>query len=539
MDLSFLDAHHVRMKKIGAYALLFRNSISKGTWKKYGFSEGYEQDNLIFAVLLYIMEQSLKEEIATIDYIGSFIDEINSLYFRKPITYDECKEIAEFIVNAILCDEGKAMYFNSFNFKKGKYEYINISFVKNKIEYVEGVRMVSYSLTEEGYALLLSTLEIEENLKMTIHEIIFKMHLDKASYDKAVDDIKNIFNMMRIRVQSMDNAIRKIRENPLSYSIEDYKKMMEGNLELLKGSKEKFLIHKENVDTRIRDFIEKDIHIHELTEEEKESLNNLQIINKYLARTIDEDQRIMKKHFNLKEVYGKELENISKMSLIERFNIKSEIYYKVLENANLMENIDAFLRPLFRMNPAKRYNLNKALEYQKNIKNEENEDDEVLTFEENDMIEEENRKKKEKLKKYRDVIEVILMLAVKKKSISLYEINLMIKDSVILMNSLIPDVRIFREVIIEMLKNGSVYIDEVKEERKNTVESEEFDFELNRSILEVIEENKSLMRIKRFSAEKIQGGNDVILKNIIDEDGKHRNFICSDVLFSVEEGSII
>lgn len=539
MDLSFLDAHHVRMKKIGAYALLFRNSISKGTWKKYGFGEGYEQDNLIFAVLLYIMEQSLKEEIATIDYIGSFIDEINSLYFRKPITYDECKDLAEFIVNNILCDEGKAMYFKSFNFKKGQYEDINISFVKNKIEYVEGVRMVSYSLTEEGYSLLLSTLEIEENLKMTIHEIIFKMHLDKASYDKAVDDIKNIFNMMRIRVQSMDDAIRKIKENPLSYSTEDYKKMMEGNLGLLRGSKEKFLIHKENVDARIKDFIEKDIHIHELTEEEKENLNNLKIINKYLGRTIDEDQRIMKKHFSLKEVYGKELENISKMSLIERFSIKSEVYNKVLDNASLMENIDVFLRPLFKMDLVKRYNVNKALEYQKNIKNEENEEDEVLTFDEKDMIEEENRKKKEKLKKYKGVIEVILMLAVKKESISLHEINSMIKDNETLMNSLIPDVRIFREVIIEMLKNGCVHIDDVKEERKNTVESEEFDFELNRSILEAVEENRSLMRIKKFSAEKIQGGKDVILKNIIDEDGKHRNFICSDVLFSVEEGSII
>ena len=91
MDFKFLNVHHVRMKKIGAYAMLFRNSISKGTWKKYGFDEGYEQDNMIFAVLLYIMEQSLKEEIATIDYIGNFIDEINSIYLKKPITYD-CKQ---------------------------------------------------------------------------------------------------------------------------------------------------------------------------------------------------------------------------------------------------------------------------------------------------------------------------------------------------------------------------------------------------------------------------------------------------------------
>ena len=539
MDFSFLDMHHVRMKKIGAFSLLFRNSISKGTWKKYGFIEGYEQDNIIFAVLLYIMEQSLKEEIATIDYIGSFIDEINSLYLKKPLTYNECKELAEFIVNNILCDEGKAMYFRTFNFKKADYEDVNISFVKNKIEYVDGVRKVSYSLTEEGYSLLLSTLEIEENLKVTIDEIIFKMHLDKASYDKAVDDIKNIFNSMRIRVQNMDDAIRRIRENPLSYSIDDYKKMMTGNLELIKNSKEKFILHKQNIDQKIKEFTEKDIHISELTDEEKENLNNLRIINKYLGRTIDEDQRIMKKHFSLKEIYGKELENISKMSLIERFNFKTEVYNRILDNANLLQNVDDILRPLFIMDPVKRYNINKSLEYQKSIKNESVEEDELLTFDEKDMIEEENRKKIERLKKYKKVIEIILMFAVKKNSITLNEINNMISENESLKENLIPDVRIFREVIIEMLKNGCVDIEEVKEERKNTVESEEFDFQLNKSIVEAVDENRSLMRIKKFYALKCEDDTDVVLKNVKDENGKYRNFICSNVVFRVEEGSII
>ena len=92
MKLDFLNQHHIRMKKIGAYSLLFRNSISKRTWDKYGFIEGYEQDNLTFSVLLYIMEQSLKEELCTIDDIGEFIDEINSIYYKKKITYEECKE---------------------------------------------------------------------------------------------------------------------------------------------------------------------------------------------------------------------------------------------------------------------------------------------------------------------------------------------------------------------------------------------------------------------------------------------------------------
>jgi len=531
MDLSFLDVQHIRMKKIGAYALLFRNSIAKGTWKKYGFEEGYEQDNLIFSILLYIMEQSLKEEMCTIDHITAFIDEVNNLHFKKGITYEECKDLGEFIVNTILCDEGNAMYFKAFNFKDGQYKDINISFIKNKMEYIEGVRRVSYSLTDDGYSLLLSTLEIEENLKITIHEIVFKMHLEKASYDKAVDDIKNIFSILRIRVQSMEDAIRKIKENPLAYSTEDYKSMMEGNLEIL--TKKQFIIHREMVNEKINEFIEHDIHIKELNKEEEENLNNLKIIEKYLSRTIDEDQRVLKKHFDLKDVYGKELENISKMSLIERFNFRTDVYDKILDNPDKLENIDIFLRPLFKMQPGKYYNINKALEYQKIIRRNEIEEDEEIAFDENELIEAENKKKLERLEKYKGVIEILLELAIERDKISLGEINSLIKESEILMSTLIPTVEIFREVIIEMLKNRTIDIAEIREERKNSVESGEIEFQLNKSILEIIDGTSRFKRIAKIIVDKIWDNRDVKLEGLLNENGDIKNFICSDISIEI------
>ena len=404
------------------------------------------------------------------------------------------------------------------------------------MEYIEGVRRVSYSLTDDGYSLLLSTLEIEENLKMTIHEIVFKMHLEKASYDKAVDDIKNIFNMLRIRVQSMEEAIRKIKENPLNYSTQDYRNMMEGNLELLKDSKKKFTLHRELIEEKINEFIEKDIHIKELNEEEKESLNNLKIIENYLSRTIDEDQRILKKHFDLKDIYGKELENISKMALIERFNFKSEVYNKILDNPEKLDNIELFLRPLLKMDPRKIYNINKALEYQKSINEKSLEKDEFLTFEEGDLLEEENKRKLEKLEKYKGVIEIILELGRERGSISLGEINSLINENEVLMNSLIPSIQIFREVIIEMLKNRIVDIGEIKEERKNIVESGEIEFQLNKSILEILDTNKSLKRISKIKVEKIIDNCDVKLEGLKDEKGVIRNFICSDISFEIIDG---
>ena len=48
------------MKNVGLYALLIQNSAQNTTWKQYGFLTLGEQLNLLFAVMLYVMEQSLK-----------------------------------------------------------------------------------------------------------------------------------------------------------------------------------------------------------------------------------------------------------------------------------------------------------------------------------------------------------------------------------------------------------------------------------------------------------------------------------------------
>lgn len=534
MKLDFLNQHHIRMKKIGAYSLLFRNSISKRTWDKYGFIEGYEQDNLVFSVLLYIMEQSLKEEICTIDDIGEFIDEINSIYYKKSISYEECKELAEFVVNVILCDEGKAMYFKALNYKKAEYDDINVSFLKNSMEYIEGVRRVSYSLTDAGYELILSTLEVEESLKLTIQEIIFKLHLDKASYDKALDDMKNIFNNMRRRVQKMEDDIRRIKESPLTYSVGEYKSMMEGNIEILNENKKKFLAHKLAIEEKIQVFEEKDIHIKDLNEEEMENLMNLRFINEYLGRTIDEEQRILKSHFDLKRIYGEELENISKMALIERFDIKKEVFNKILENPNKLDNIHLLFSALFTRNPDKNYNLNKAFQFQQPVREKDNEDDEeILSFNEEDIIEAENKKKLERIEKCNKIIELILEFACEKDKITLSEINNKIKESEVLKDVLIPTVEIFREVIIEMLKVRDINIKELQEERKTSIDNNEIEFQLNKSILEIIDRNDLLSNILEIRINKVEFGEDIKLEHVKDKNGDYKNFICSDIVFEV------
>ena len=93
MQYEFLKNFPRRMKNVGLYAVIVQNSVQKLSWKQYGFAKFDEQINLLFIVLLYIMEQSLKEEKCTMDDIATYIDTINVQYMQKDISYEQCRKL--------------------------------------------------------------------------------------------------------------------------------------------------------------------------------------------------------------------------------------------------------------------------------------------------------------------------------------------------------------------------------------------------------------------------------------------------------------
>lgn len=536
MNIDFLKDFSTRMKKVGAYSLICKNSMFRNKWKEYGFEETHEYINLIFAVMLYIMEESLKDEFCTMDSIGSFIDDINMKYFKKPLSFEMCKEIGDFVVNVVLCDEGRAMYFKGFDFEKGDYEEINISFVANKIVYIDDVvRRTAYYLTDDGYSLLLGTLEIESNMKITIHEMIFKLHLEKANYDKAVDDIKNIFNLIRIQLKKMYEAIRKIRQNALNYSVDEYRQLLEENMSSLSETRKKFQIYRLMVNEKILELKEQDINIKKLNDKEIENLKSLGIIEQYLGRAIQEQQKILNTHFDVKTIYSKELEEISAMSLIKRYSITTEIYDKIIKDSSKLNSIDYILRPLYRAPINKLYNINKCLSYQKNIKDKETEEDEELSFEENEWILEKEKRERAKLQKYKNSIKIILELASDKGEISLKKISEKIRDDDDVKNNLIPSIEIFREIIIEMLKCHHIDIQELRNEKASVITDGQLQFQLNETILNILDENAELEDIKHIYISKLFDEEKIRFYGLPYDNGMAKTVVCSNLLFTINK----
>lgn len=521
------------MKNVGSYAFLFKNSMSKTTWKQYGFEDFYEQINMIFIVLLFIMEQSLKDEPCTMDDIGGFIDMVNMRSFKKSISYEQCKELGDFIINVILGNQGKTMYFNGYDFHDEEYRSIHISFINNKPVYIDDeVRRTSYYLTDDGYNLMLSTLEMESNMLLTIHEMIFKLHIEKASYDKAVDDVKNIFNQLRIQYQRIREAMSRIKQNALSYSILDYKVLLEENLETIGETSKKFSGYREKIRERVRELEEKDINIQKLDKDDTENLVNLKIIENYLSRAIDEHQQILKTHFELKSLYTKELEDLSQMTLIKRFNLRHELYDKILENPNYLRNIEYFIRPLLNQEVYKAYNINKSVEMQKPIRAKpKDEDEEVLEFDDEQWQEEQIAKQREKLRLYNASLAVILAYAQQNDGISLKDLKEELNGNY---EVLIPNVEIFKEIVIELLRNMDIQIEELKKERsEHVVENSTLEFQLNESILDLIDNHPHLENIKKISTFRIDDKDPVIFENVNSDTGKIKRIYCSNIYFDL------
>ncbi len=533
MQYEFLKNFPKRMKTVGLYVMLMQNSSQKQIWKQFGFMRTDEQLNVILSVMLYIMEQSLKEEVCTIDDIGVFIDDINEQYFEKNMSYDDCKKLGDFIVNVILSNEGRVMYFDGFNFERKAYQIMHISYVANKIVYVDqDLKRTSYYLTDDGYSLLLGTLEIENNMKLTIHEMIFQMHLERQTYDKAVDEIKNVFNLMRIQLQKIQEAMGKIRRNALNYSVKDYEEILLENLETISDTRQKFQNYRDMVKSRARELEEMNINVKRLSEKDEEKLSHLREIEWYLNRAIDEHQKILNSHFDLKALYTRELEQLTQMSLIRRFSLRTELYDKILENPAGLEHLDLFFRPLFYREADKIYNLNKAFQLQRPVRKRDEENiEEVLDFDEDMWQEEQENRRREKLKKYEKSLSCILDYASKNGEISLQQICKEIGDEE--RECLIPNVEIFKEIMVELIRNREIDIKALRRERSEYIQDRPGEFQLNEMLLQLVEEHPENRQIVRIETYRSMDGSAVVFDDVEAENGSRKSIRCSNVLIRI------
>ena len=535
MQYEFLNNFPRRMKYVGLYALLVRSIISKTSWNDFGFEKDDERINLVFSILLFIMEKSLLEESCTLDDIAAFIDDLNNSCYKKPISYNDSVRLADFIVNVILSNEGRQMTFEGYDYAENDYHTIHIRYLKNSIIYSElETKRTSYILTDDGYNLLLSTLEVEKNLQIPIQVMIFKLHIEKQSYDKAVDNIRTIFQSIRIQCQKIRDAMQRIRRNALEYSVDEYKETLEENLTTIRETKDKFQRYRELVNSRISEYEEHEIQLSSLSDDDMEKLKNLKIIGNYLSMVIEEHQKILSTHMDLKDLYSKELEGLSQVSLIKRFSLQTEVYEKILEHPEALERLDMFFTPLLRSDPEKIYNLNTSFKPHK-ISRKKADDMivEDIDFDEEAWEAEQERILQEKRKRYRTSLSFIMNNLLDRKSLTLADLKSLTDDQPDILNEMIPTVEVFKEVMVELIRAQSIDIAKLKEERAHVLDDNAEVFELNYMLLELLETVDEASSIDHIEIMRISDEDMISFEGVKTSDGRLINIRCSNIKLSI------
>lgn len=419
MQYDFLKDYPKRMKNVGMYAMLVANSIQKDTWKAYGFSDVSDQMNMIYAVLLYIMEQSLRDNVCTMDDIAAYIETLNRLYLARtrlvdglPMTYNDCYELGNYIVNTILSNGGRCMTFRGYDFDADAFASrdIPISYIRNEIVRPDGeTPRTSYRMTDDGYNLLLGTLEFENNMKITIKQMVIELHLKKRDYNKALGDVKDLFGMMRMQIQAIQEAMTRIRRNVLSYDISDYVQTVQESFDTIDQTGERLREYQRMVRDRIREFEEASVDIRTFSKEDEDRLGSLKEINSYLGRAIDEYQRILLLLSDLGGLLDDELRRIIASPPVRRRSYKAEVFDKVLDHPELLDRVDAFLHPLFVREQCKIFNPNMILEPQNSYSPEDEEDtDEIDDYDEEAWAAEQERIRAERLQRYKTCLTTLL-----------------------------------------------------------------------------------------------------------------------------------
>ena len=515
------------MKNVGLYANLVRSIIQKTSWNKYELNNDEEQINMVFSVLLFVMEKSLKDDHCTLDDIGVFIDDINSEFYKKPLNFDQAKELGDYIINTVLSNDGKLMTFNGYDYEAGEYREESVRYVMNRVVYISGdVRRTSYSLTDDGYNLVLSTLEVESNLRITIQELIFKLHLEKQSYDRAAQDIKELFNQIRIHLKKIDNAMVSIRRNALNFSVAQYEEIVHENMDMISDTKIKFENYRDLVEQRRKELEDTHFNIKKLSAEDSQKLSDLKVISEYLSRTIDEHQKILLSHFDLKDLYTKELESLSVVSMVKRFSLRNEIYEPIMDNPRLLEKMGEVLSPLYCKDAESIYDPRIALLPQRTARKRKEEDSDIDTeLDEEQWRRETERIKQEKLQKYETCFSYILGYALKRQEVQLKDLTSLPPED---HKKLMPTVDCFKEVMVELIKWLHIDVDKMKEERKNSIEESSEQIELSTVFLDVMEKLDPEGEVKHLIVFK-QDDQKARFENIEDEDGKKKTVSCSNV----------
>jgi hypothetical protein len=321
-NLEFLDGFEKRMQIVAAIDSIVNRSNRNMDLEKL-FAPA-QLDNIIFSVLVFIMERTLSEdEECTIDSISGFLREIIPAYDLE-LSPEIIRRLAEYIIKDILQNGGEARYYPVMKYGEGFYP-IRIRLIDDKLRDTDRGYVVTYQLTNQGYDLLFRTKEVEQEINFTIEELKLRELIKRKNYKKAITQSANLRQMVRQKRNDISQFIQRIRENIYDVDIQEFESLVRGTYALLEEEygimneiREMILLSEQ----RLR---EEENARGSLDEEMKKARREIGIIRRNITSTIDEQRQVILERHSLSRIYKEMIEDSFSLSLTRFYNFEQEV----------------------------------------------------------------------------------------------------------------------------------------------------------------------------------------------------------------------
>lgn len=520
----YLQQFPRRMKTVGLYAKLINNIIMKNRWSSYGLEDVDLRINIVFSVLLHIMEYNLRDQDCSLDDISDFVEEIMVNDYGIDIIPDDARILSDFIVNTVLSNEGKVMRFTGHNYTTGENQDIPVSYITNYAIASDTGRKTAYKMTYDGYSLVLGTMEVEDNLKIPISEMILQQQIENQDYEKALVTVKQIFAQLLALIDKLDQAELRIKRNVAAYSVEDYQTLISDNEKIMKSAHKQLNDHRQAIKNKTETLLASDV---DLTDPEIASkIHALNEMDEILKKELETIQNILKKNLSYYQLYMEAVENQLITPEVKRFQIKTDLYDRIIQDPDAISNFDLFLKPLLFKKIDKMLNINKVFDLQMTLAPKEEATSDVFEdIDEEAILEAQRLEKEAEYHRYHDAMLIFMRYLNQEKTITLSSFSDYLGEHPRMTQKFMPDLETLKGLLVSFLKADVIDVHAMRHEA--TMIDEEFlCFELNRMVLTIVNE-EHLSDIQKINFTKRAEDATFIYKD-------EKQIRCTDLTITIE-----
>lgn len=499
MDVSkILKGYTNRVSTISSYYFLVSIFINRNKFKEFTNEEFF---NMTMQLLCYIFEKSLKRENCIKDDIIYFIEELNLVVYKKDIDKDYINELVSYLING-LTNSGKPFGFNYFKFENDKQDIFYVKLIQDEVINTSDGMILSYSLTTEGYRLLLSTKEYDEIFQIQVNQMIAKLRIEKGDYAGAKNDIQDIIQILNIQQQNINNYLKAVKSDIYYIKKEKFIDLISNSIKVLTGEMDKYDELKKNIQQLIKDkeeFLSEDNF-----EQSSEENNNILKIQKQLIlmRDLIDGINEAKKHASsllnriqdFRIEYDDILEKLLRSSTLSKFNF-NEVFLNQIENDDLnLDSLTRLYKSLFKPKVENIFYIDTPYKEQKILS--ENEDFENIEIEDEWILIEDTRK--QEIIDYNEsyhfvVINEIVNYGLKHDNFTLKEfLNYNIKSHQENYIKITKNSGLLRDIILNLTTLKNISISKLKHDLTNATFSQSKEMQIERVFERILRENNKV-----------------------------------------------